>query len=108
MKYTMLSAHRELKDKGQKQGLNAIICHILRSKQSVEYSFCASVKKYVMKIASVGDIRVVLGRAAGPVRLLPIKQRKQIRTNPQIQLMVLLEFLTSRFLNTSCRCRTRT
>ncbi|KAJ3653311.1 hypothetical protein Zmor_012570 [Zophobas morio] len=99
MKYTMLSAHRELKDKGQKQGLNAIICHILRSKQSVEYSFCASVKKYVMKIASVGDIRVVLGRAAGPVRLLPIKQRKQIRTNPQIQLMVPDPDVTELFLD---------
>lgn len=88
MKYTMLSAHRELKDKGQKQGLNAIIVHVLKSKQSAEYSFCTGLKKYVMKIASVGDIRVVLGKANGPVRLLPVKQRKQIRTNPQIQLMV--------------------
>ncbi|EFA04777.2 Protein phosphatase PHLPP-like protein [Tribolium castaneum] len=99
MKYTMLSAHRELKDKGQKQGLNAIICHILRTKQAVKYSFCASTKKYLMKIASVGDIRVVLGRATGPVRLLPVKQRKQIRTNPQIQLMVPDPDVTEIFLD---------
>lgn len=87
MKYTLLSSHRELKDKGQKQGLNATIVHVLKAKPSTDYSFCGN-RKYVMKIASVGDIRVVLGRAAGPVRLLPLKQRKQIRTNPQIQLMV--------------------
>lgn len=99
MKYTMLSAHRELKDKSQKQGLNAIICHILRAKQAVEYSFSSNVKKYVMKIASVGDIRVVLGRAVGPVRLLPVKQRKQIRTNPQIQLMVPDPDVTEFFLD---------
>nr|XP_023018439.1 protein phosphatase PHLPP-like protein [Leptinotarsa decemlineata] len=84
MKYTMLSAHRELKEKGQKQGLNAILVHVLKSKHTGEYSFCGNVKKYVMKIASVGDIRVVLGRASGPVRILPLKLRKQIRTNPQI------------------------
>lgn len=88
MKYTMLSAHRELRDKGQKQGLNAIIIHVLNLKQPQEYSFCTSLKKYVMKIASVGDIRVVLGRAAGPVRLLPAKQRRSIRANTQLQLMV--------------------
>lgn len=88
MKYTMLSAHRELKDKGQKHGMNAVIVHILKSKVSADYSFCGGLKKYVMKIASVGDARVILGRATGPVRLLPAKYRKQIRTNPQIQLMV--------------------
>lgn len=88
MKYTILSTHRELKDKGQKHGMNAIVVHVLKSKQAADYSFCGGVKKYVMKIASVGDIRVVLGRASGPVRLLPVKQRKQIRTNPQVHLMV--------------------
>lgn len=88
MKYTMLSAHRELKDKGQKHGMNAVIVHVLKSKVPADYSFCGGVKKYVMKIASVGDLRVVLGRASGPVRILPPRQRKTIRTNPQIQLMV--------------------
>lgn len=88
MKYTLLSAHKELKDKGQKYGLNAIIVHILKSKVPAEYSFCGGVKKYIMKIASVGDVKVVLGRTAGPVRILPSKLRKQIRTNPQTQLMV--------------------
>ncbi|KAG5884664.1 hypothetical protein JTB14_033203 [Gonioctena quinquepunctata] len=88
MKFTMLAAHKELKDKGQKQGLNAILVHVLKSKHTGDYAFCGSTKKYVMKIASVGDIRVVLGRASGPVRILPLKLRKQIRTNPQIQLNV--------------------
>lgn len=88
MKYTMLSAHRELKQKGHKSGLNAVLVHILKSKQVAEYSFCTTVKKYVMKISSVGDIKIVLGKVAGPVRLLPVKQRKQIRTNPQIHLTV--------------------
>ncbi|CAH0557853.1 unnamed protein product [Brassicogethes aeneus] len=87
MKYTMLSAHRELRDKGQKQGLNAIIIHVMNLKQQ-DYSYCNSLKKYVMKIASVGDVRVVLGKASGPVRLLPVKQRRSTRTTPQIQLMV--------------------
>lgn len=88
MKYTILSTHRELKEKGQKHGVNAIIVHILKSKQPADYSFCGGVKKYIMRIASVGDIRVVLGKASGPVRLLPVKQRRQIRTNPQLHLMV--------------------
>ncbi|GJQ83774.1 Phlpp [Trypoxylus dichotomus] len=88
MKYTMLSAHRELKDKGQKHGMNAVIVHILKSKIPADYSFCGGVKKYVMKIANVGDVRVILGRASGPIRILPVKQKKQIRTNPQIHLMV--------------------
>lgn len=88
MKYTMLSMHRELKHKGHKSGVNAVLVHVLKSKQVAEYSFCTTVKKYVMKIASVGDIKIVLGKVAGPVRLLPTKQRKQIRTNPQIHLTV--------------------
>lgn len=88
MKYTMLSAHRELKDKGQKHGVNAVIVHILKSKVPADFSFCGGVKKYLMKIASVGDLRVVLGRSAGQVKILPPKYKKSIRTNPTIQLMV--------------------
>lgn len=88
MKYTMLSVHRELKEKGQKGGMNAVIVHILKSKLPSEYTFCGDVKKYVMKIVSVGDVKVVLGRTSGPVRILPVKMRRQIRTNPQAQLMV--------------------
>ncbi|CAG9826129.1 unnamed protein product [Diabrotica balteata] len=88
MKYTMLSIHKSLRDKGLKYGINSILTHVLKSKQTAEYSFCGSIKKYVMKIVSVGDIRIVLGRVSGPVRVLPRKQRKQIRTNPQIQLTI--------------------
>ncbi|KAB0797408.1 hypothetical protein PPYR_08402 [Photinus pyralis] len=88
MKYTMLSTHKELKDKGQKHGMNAVIVHILKSKSSVDFSFCGGVKRYVMKIASVGDMKIVLGRTVGPLRLLPIKQRKHIRTNPQLNYVI--------------------
>lgn len=66
-------------------GINAIIVHVLKPKSaSGDFSngFSESLKKYVMKIASIGDMRVVLGKCAGPVRLLPVKIRKQIRTNP--------------------------
>ncbi|KAK9870428.1 hypothetical protein WA026_007999 [Henosepilachna vigintioctopunctata] len=99
MKYTMLSAHRELKDKGQKQGLNAIIVHILKTKQTPEYAFCGGPKKYMMKVASVGDIKLVLGRATGMVKLLPINKRKQIRTNPQFQITVPDPDITDIFLD---------
>ncbi|KAF5298424.1 hypothetical protein FQR65_LT01202 [Abscondita terminalis] len=88
MKYTMLSTHKELKDKGQKHGMNAVIVHILKSKSSVDYSFCGGVKRYMMKIASVGEMRIVLGRTVGPLRLLPIKHRRQIRTNPQLNYVI--------------------
>lgn len=82
MKYTMLSAHRELKEKGHKCGMNAIIIHIFKAKSSTDYSFCGGLKRYVMKIVSVGDVRVVLGRSVGPIRVLPVKQRKQFRSSP--------------------------
>ncbi|CAH1960271.1 unnamed protein product [Acanthoscelides obtectus] len=88
MKYTLLSVYREFKERYQKRGISAILVHVMKSKQPVDYAFCNSLKKYTMRIASIGDLRVVLGRAAGPVRLLPNKQRKQIRTNPQIQMTV--------------------
>lgn len=98
MKYTMLSIQRALRDKGQRLGLNAILIHVLKSKQTAEYSFCGSIKKYIMKIVSIGDIRIVLGRVSGPVRVLPKKQRKQIRTNPQVQLTIPDPDITEIFL----------
>ncbi|KAF5306399.1 hypothetical protein FQA39_LY08908 [Lamprigera yunnana] len=88
MKYTMLSTHKELKDKGQKHGMNAVIVHILKAKTGVDYSFCGGVKRYVMKVANVGEMRIVLGRTVGPLRLLPLKQRKYIRTNPQLNYVI--------------------
>ncbi|XP_057671677.1 protein phosphatase PHLPP-like protein [Diorhabda carinulata] len=98
MKYTMLSVYRTLRNKGHRQGFGAILTHIMKSKQTADYSFCGSIKKYVMKIVSVGDIRIVLGRVSGPVRVLPQKQRKQIRTNPQIQLTIPDPYFTEIYL----------
>ncbi|XP_022900871.1 protein phosphatase PHLPP-like protein [Onthophagus taurus] len=84
MKFTLLSTFRELKTT---QRINAVLVHILKSKVPADYSFCGGVKKYLMKISTVGDLKVVLGRNNGPIRILPQKSRKtnkNIRTNPQI------------------------
>lgn len=61
MKYTMLSAHRELKDNSQKSGISAMIVHIVRSKITADYSFCGGTRKYVLRVASVGEVRAVIG-----------------------------------------------
>lgn len=88
MKYTMLSAHKELRDKGQKSGMNAVVVHIFKAKGVANDSGFSGFKKYVMKVARVGDLKIILGRALGPIKILPSKQKRHIRTNPQLQLVV--------------------
>ncbi|CAG9771979.1 unnamed protein product [Ceutorhynchus assimilis] len=83
MKYTMLSTFRSLKAKG----INALIVHVLKPKQlSTEFinGFAEPNKKYLMKIASIGDMKLVIGKCDGPVRLLPGRGRK---INPTMQLV---------------------
>ncbi|XP_039279477.1 protein phosphatase PHLPP-like protein isoform X1 [Nilaparvata lugens] len=63
MKYTMLSAHRELKDKGQRCGVCAMLCHITKLKSQ------HSKHRYVLRIASVGEAKSVLCRSSGVVTL---------------------------------------
>lgn len=99
MKYTMLSAHRELKDKSQKSGMSAIIIHILRSKITTDYTFCGGARKYILRASSVGEIRAVIGRSTGPVKVLPTNSKKQMRTNPQCQLIVPDPDVTEIFLD---------
>lgn len=88
MKYTMLSSHRELKDKSQKSGMSAIIVHIVRSKVTADYSFCGGTRRYILRAASVGDIRAVVGRSSGPLRIIPSNNKKQLRSSAQFPLLV--------------------
>lgn len=73
------------------KGINAIMVHILKPKPTsgdFTNGYHEGVKKYLMRIASMGDMRAVLGKSEGPIRLLPAKMRKQIRTNPTANLTV--------------------
>ncbi|XP_068621344.1 protein phosphatase PHLPP-like protein [Battus philenor] len=68
MKYVVLSAHRELKEKGQKKGACLIMCH-LSPINSSENGFGHTSKRYNMRLANVGDTRAVLSRRNGPLSL---------------------------------------
>lgn len=68
MKYVVLSAHRELKEKGQRKGACLIMCH-LSPVIITENGFGHSPKKYNMRLANVGDTRAVLSRRNGPLSL---------------------------------------
>ncbi|XP_050362366.1 protein phosphatase PHLPP-like protein [Nymphalis io] len=68
MKYVVLSAHRELKEKGQRKGACLILCH-LSPINVTENSFGQTTKKYNMRLANVGDTRAVLSRRSGPLCL---------------------------------------
>nr|CAD7403954.1 unnamed protein product [Timema cristinae] len=70
MKYTMLSAHRELKEKGQKYGVCGTLCHICRTKPtSAQNNYLPGSQRYVLRVASVGEARAVICRRNGPVTL---------------------------------------
>lgn len=89
MKYTMLSSHRELKDKSQKSGMSAIIIHILKQRLSTsDYTFCGGTRRYVLRASSVGEVRAVIGRSTGPFKVLSTSPKKQIKTSPRCQLIV--------------------
>jgi PH domain and leucine-rich repeat-containing protein phosphatase len=69
MKYTLLSAHRELKQQGQKSGVTATLCHIARTKVPAENTYNAyqnnnnnSTRKFILRVATVGDCSAVLIR----------------------------------------------
>ncbi|KAK0090491.1 hypothetical protein PV325_013397 [Microctonus aethiopoides] len=71
LKYTLLSAHRELKEKGQKYGVDATLIHIMKL-STPQYSH--GPKRYCLKVASSGETKAVLCRAAGPLVLAPPKK----------------------------------
>ncbi|KAL4708090.1 hypothetical protein ACJJTC_009869 [Scirpophaga incertulas] len=68
MKYVVLSAHRELKEKGQKKGACLIMCH-LTPVTSHEHGFGQPARRYNMRLANVGDTKAVLSRRNGPLSL---------------------------------------
>ncbi|KAM3964724.1 LOW QUALITY PROTEIN: PH domain leucine-rich repeat protein phosphatase [Aphomia sociella] len=67
MKYVVLSAHRELKEKGQK-GACLIMCH-LTPMSLPENGFGQITKRYNLKLANVGDTKAILSRRNGPLSL---------------------------------------
>ncbi|PNF37973.1 hypothetical protein B7P43_G02364 [Cryptotermes secundus] len=71
MKYTMLSAHRELKETGQKYGVCGTLCHIVRTRPTGSpSSFLPGCHhQYTMRVASVGEARAVLCRRSGLINL---------------------------------------
>ncbi|CAH0725872.1 unnamed protein product, partial [Brenthis ino] len=68
MKYVVLSAHRELKEKGQRRGACLIMCH-LSPVNTPENGFGQTPKKYNLRLANVGDTKAVLSRRSGPLCL---------------------------------------
>ncbi|VVD01794.1 unnamed protein product [Leptidea sinapis] len=68
MKYVVLSAHRELKEKGQKKGASLIMCH-LSPVESSENAFGNINKRYSLRLANVGDTKAILCRRNGPLCL---------------------------------------
>lgn len=53
---------RELKDMGQRCGMCAMLCHISRQKLGGQ-------RKYVLRIASVGEAKALLSRTTGSLTL---------------------------------------
>ncbi|KAK9303731.1 hypothetical protein QLX08_004617 [Tetragonisca angustula] len=72
LKYTLLSAHRELKEKGQKYGIDATLVHVVRTQAQQGYPKASA--KYSLKVATSGDAKAVLCRAAGPLTLATSKK----------------------------------
>lgn len=73
MKYTLLSAHRELKQQGQKSGVAATLCHISRTKVSTDtnayQAYQANGRKFVLRIATVGEGSAILIRQNNTLKL---------------------------------------
>lgn len=112
MKYTLLAVHRELKEKGQKYGIDATLVHLTRvsgppvpppsssssfssntSNTAQNPNFDNSKRVYSLKIASSGEAKAVLCRASGPLVLAPPKKdkmhaRKQLGNSAMFPLVV--------------------
>ncbi|XP_011684304.1 PREDICTED: PH domain leucine-rich repeat-containing protein phosphatase 2 [Wasmannia auropunctata] len=77
LKYTLLSAHRELKEKGQKYGVDATLVHVVKLPSQQGYP--KSSTKYSLKVASTGDAKAVLCRAAGPLTFAKSKKSQTVK-----------------------------
>lgn len=89
MKYTLLSAHRELKQQGQKHGVCATLCHISRTKSSTDiYSHGGSSKRFILRVSSVGEATAYLVRRSGYVKLTPSTPKRQIGNSASFPLII--------------------
>ncbi|KAL6449254.1 hypothetical protein ACFW04_000712 [Cataglyphis niger] len=77
LKYTLLSAHRELREKGQKYGVDATLVHVVKLPSQQGYP--KSSIKYSLKVASSGEAKAVLCRAAGPLTLASKKAKESVK-----------------------------
>ncbi|XP_043275194.1 uncharacterized protein Phlpp [Venturia canescens] len=77
LKYTLLSAHRELKENGQKYGTDATLVHITRIPSVQGYPRTS--RKYSLKVAASGEAKAVLCRAAGPLVLAPTRKNVLVK-----------------------------
>ncbi|GAB0089409.1 Protein phosphatase PHLPP-like protein [Sergentomyia squamirostris] len=79
MKYTLLAAHRELKQQGQKSGVSVTLCHISRAKTPESPGYTPQTgKRYVLRVASVGESTALLIRRNGNVKLTLSTPNRQI------------------------------
>lgn len=76
LKYTLLSTHRDLKESGQKLGLNAMLCHLTRERVLTDIKNDMEVRKYILRVASIGETGAYLVRKNGTVPL--ISQRSNV------------------------------
>ncbi|KAI8427934.1 hypothetical protein MSG28_002265 [Choristoneura fumiferana] len=77
MKYVVLSAHRELKEKGQRKGACLIMCHLSPLTSPDNNGFGQMPRRYSMRLANVGDTRAVLSRRNGPL-ILGVENKKRL------------------------------
>lgn len=79
MKYTLLTAHRELKLDGQRQGACAVLCHISLADHLATYAGGTSRRRFVLRVASVGQATGILIRKTGAdLQLAPTTPNRQI------------------------------
>ncbi|XP_058804924.1 protein phosphatase PHLPP-like protein [Phymastichus coffea] len=67
LRYTLLSAHRELREKGQKYGVDAALVHVTRQPALQQEELEKA--RYLLTAATCGEARTVLCRASGPLQL---------------------------------------
>ncbi|XP_035914795.1 protein phosphatase PHLPP-like protein [Anopheles stephensi] len=103
MKYTLLSAHRELKQRGQQESVNVTLCHIARSRlpsEAMSYlpQTVASGRKFILRVATVGESsavlikhnRCVLLNKGSPARKLGLSANFPVTVpDPEVQEVVL-------------------
>ncbi|XP_053676152.1 protein phosphatase PHLPP-like protein [Anopheles nili] len=103
MKYTLLSAHRELKQRGQQEAVNVTLCHIARSRlptEAMSYipQTVAGGRKFILRVATVGESsavlikhnRCVMLNAGSPGRKLGLSANFPVTVpDPEVQEVVL-------------------